>query len=54
MATRAVNTRKQTPADWRVGLRRSIRRYQEARNLQKTGYLNQRTVVRLLADSVLR
>ena len=26
MATRAVNTRKQTPADWRVGLRRSIRR----------------------------
>jgi peptidoglycan hydrolase-like protein with peptidoglycan-binding domain len=34
--------------------RRSIRRYQEARNLQKTGYLNQATVVRLLADSVLR
>ena len=26
MASRAVNTRKQTPADWRVGLRRSIRR----------------------------
>lgn len=34
--------------------RRSIRRYQEARKLQKTGYLNQATVVRLLADSVLR
>ncbi len=34
--------------------RRSIRRYQDARKLQKTGYLNQRTVVRLLADSVLR
>lgn len=34
--------------------RRSIRRYQEARRLQKTGYLNQATVVRLLADSVLR
>ncbi len=34
--------------------RRSIRRYQEARKLQKTGYLNQGTVVRLLADSVLR
>lgn len=34
--------------------RRSIRRYQDARKLQKTGYLNQATVVRLLADSVLR
>ena len=34
--------------------RRSIRRYQEARKLQKTGYLNQATVVRLLADSVLK
>ncbi|GFE66340.1 peptidoglycan-binding domain-containing protein [Litoreibacter roseus] len=34
--------------------RRAIRRYQEARNLQKTGYLNQATVVRLLADAVLR
>ena len=34
--------------------RRAIRRYQDARKLQKTGYLNQRTVVRLLADSVLR
>ena len=26
MATRAVNTRKATQADWRIGLRRSIRR----------------------------
>ncbi len=34
--------------------RRAIRRYQEARRLQTTGYLNQATVVRLLADSVLR
>jgi len=34
--------------------RRAIRRYQEARRLQVTGYLNQATVVRLLADSVLR
>jgi peptidoglycan hydrolase-like protein with peptidoglycan-binding domain len=34
--------------------RRAIRRYQEARRLQTTGYLNQGTVVRLLADSVLR
>jgi peptidoglycan hydrolase-like protein with peptidoglycan-binding domain len=34
--------------------RRAIRRYQDARRLQKTGYLNQATVVRLLADSVLR
>lgn len=34
--------------------RRSIRRYQDARKLQKTGYLNQSTIVRLLADSVLR
>ncbi|PTX57627.1 putative peptidoglycan binding protein [Litoreibacter ponti] len=34
--------------------RRAIRRYQEARNLTKTGYLNQATLVRLLADSVLR
>lgn len=34
--------------------RRAIRRYQEARNLTRTGYLNQQTVVRLLADAVLR
>ncbi len=34
--------------------RRAIRRYQEARRLQTTGYMNQATVVRLLADSVLR
>ena len=34
--------------------RRSIRRYQEARKLQKTGYLNQATAVRLMADSFLR
>ncbi|EPX77883.1 peptidoglycan-binding protein [Litoreibacter arenae] len=34
--------------------RRAIRRYQEARNLTRTGFLNQQTVVRLLADSVLR
>jgi hypothetical protein len=34
--------------------RRAIRRYQDARRLQKTGYLNQATLVRILADSVLR
>ncbi|KMK68696.1 peptidoglycan-binding protein [Puniceibacterium sp. IMCC21224] len=34
--------------------RRAIRRYQEARQLQVTGYLDQSTVVRLLADSLLR
>ena len=34
--------------------RRAIRRYQDARRLQKTGYLNQATIVRLMADSVLR
>jgi peptidoglycan hydrolase-like protein with peptidoglycan-binding domain len=34
--------------------RRAIRRYQQARNLRVTGYLSQETVVRLLADSVLR
>lgn len=34
--------------------RRAIRRYQEARNLPRTGFLNQQTLVRLLADSVLR
>lgn len=34
--------------------RRAIRRYQAARNLPATGYLTQDTVVRLLADSILR
>lgn len=34
--------------------RRAIRRYQDARKMQVTGYLNQGTMVRLLADSVLR
>ena len=34
--------------------RRAIRRYQDARRMQTTGYLNQATMVRLLADSVLR
>jgi len=32
--------------------RRAIRRYQRARNLPATGYLDERTLVRLLADSV--
>ncbi len=34
--------------------RRAIRRYQDARSLDVTGYLDQVTVVRLLADSLLR
>ncbi len=34
--------------------RRAIRRYQDARNLTVSGYLDQSTVVRLLADSLLR
>lgn len=34
--------------------RRAIRRYQNARKIPVTGYLNQQTVVRLLADSILR
>lgn len=34
--------------------RRAVRRYQGTRNLPKTGYLNQQTLIRLLADSVLR
>jgi peptidoglycan hydrolase-like protein with peptidoglycan-binding domain len=34
--------------------RRAIRRYQSQRNLPATGYLSQDTVVRLLADSILR
>jgi hypothetical protein len=33
--------------------RRAIRRYQQARRLEVTGYLDQNTVVRLLADSIL-
>lgn len=34
--------------------RRAIRRFQEERNLPKTGYLNQETVVRLLAGALFR
>ncbi len=34
--------------------RRAIRRYQDARGLSVTGYLNQNTVVRLMADSLFR
>ncbi|MCB1332352.1 MAG: peptidoglycan-binding protein [Roseivivax sp.] len=34
--------------------RRAIRRFQEARQLPVTGYLDQATVVRLLADGILR
>jgi len=34
--------------------RRAIRRYQEARNLPRTGFLSQQTMVRLLADTILR
>lgn len=34
--------------------RRAIRRYQDARNLRVSGYLDQATVVRLMADSILR
>jgi hypothetical protein len=34
--------------------RRAIRRYQTARTLPVTGYLDQDTVVRLLADSLFR
>ena len=33
--------------------RRAIRRYQAARNLRVSGYLNQGTIVRLLADALL-
>ncbi|MEK6215631.1 MAG: peptidoglycan-binding protein, partial [Boseongicola sp.] len=32
--------------------RRAIRRYQQARNMPQTGYLNDKVVVQLLADSV--
>jgi peptidoglycan hydrolase-like protein with peptidoglycan-binding domain len=32
--------------------RRAIRRYQSARNLDETGYLNEAFVVQILADSV--
>lgn len=34
--------------------RRAIRRYQEARRINNTGYLDQATMVRLLADSVFK
>ena len=34
--------------------RRAIRRFQSTRNLPATGYMTQATVVRLLADSILR
>jgi peptidoglycan hydrolase-like protein with peptidoglycan-binding domain len=34
--------------------RRAIRRYQDARNLRVSGYLDQATVVRLMADTILR
>lgn len=34
--------------------RRAIRRYQDARKLRVSGYLDQATVVRLMADSILR
>lgn len=34
--------------------RRAIRRYQSARDLPATGYLSEGTIVRLLADSILR
>lgn len=34
--------------------RRAIRRYQDARNLPVTGFLDEPTVVRLMADTVLR
>ena len=32
----------------------ALRRYQAARNLRSTGYLNQSTLVRLLADTLVR
>ncbi|MFA8387096.1 MAG: peptidoglycan-binding protein [Pelagibaca sp.] len=34
--------------------RRAIRRYQDARNLRVSGFLDQATVVRLMADAILR
>jgi len=34
--------------------RRAIRRYQDARGMPVTGYLNQNTVVRLMADALFR
>lgn len=34
--------------------RRAIRRYQDARGMAVTGYLNQQTIVRLMADSLFR
>jgi len=32
--------------------RRAIRRYQQARNMEETGYLNEAVVVQLMADTV--
>ena len=40
--------------DFDKGTRRAIRRYQKARDLPVTGFLSQQTVVRILADSILR
>lgn len=37
-----------------LNTRRALRRYQSARNLQVSGYMDQDTVVRLLADAILR
>ncbi len=34
--------------------RRAIRRYQKARNMPQTGFLNENVIVRLLADSIFR
>ena len=58
----AVQTRLNTlslnagKADGRMGpdSRQALRRYQAARNLRSTGYLNQSTLVRLLADTLVR
>lgn len=36
------------------GTRRAIRRYQQARDLPVTGFLSQQTVVRIMADSILK
>ena len=43
------------PADGDLGpeTRAALRRYQAARNLRPSGYLNQATMVRLLADTLL-
>lgn len=58
----AVQTRLNTlslnagRADGQMGAdtRQALRRYQAARNLRATGYLNQSTLVRLLADTLVR